>query len=332
MAYQRLTIFHIEVPLLRPFSIAGGSVRSRSVALVRFGEGPVGWGEAAPYPGQDESVESVVTAARRGGSTPTLQAAIDEAVSDHDARLLDTPLSGGIGDTRGIIPVSVAVGLADPLEAVDRAADEGVARFKLKIEPGVIDHVSEIRSRYADAVIGLDANGSFDADTVGELEPLGELDISYVEQPVADLTSDAAQTLARMAIAPIFADEAIRSVEDVHTVLGLGHVAGVVVKPGRLGWTGALAARAAATSAGKMWRASGLLETGLGRAYTDILAACTDAFISDVAPAEWFLEDGIVPSRFADGDILVPSRPGVGVDPSPDAIERYLVESFDFSE
>jgi len=276
-------------------------------------------------------MESVVKAVRDGGRTPTLQAAIDEAVVDHEARLVDTSLSGGIGDTRGLVPVSVAIGLSDPIGDTDRAADEGVARFKLKIEPGRLEHVAEIRRRYADATIGLDANGSFDEDTVGELESLGELGISYLEQPVADLTSDAARRLAAMAVAPIFADEAIRSVDDVGAVLGLDHVAGIVVKPGRLGWTGALAARAAATSSSKMWRASGLLESGLGRAYTDILGSCTDAFISDVAPAEWFLADGVAPSRFADGDIMVPNGPGVGVEPSPDAIERYLVESFDFS-
>lgn len=331
MADQRLTIFHLEIPLLRPFSTAGGSVASRSVALVRFGEDPFGWGEAAPYPGQDESVESLVRAARDGGRSPTLQAAIDEAVSDHQARLDDLSLSHGIGDTRGIVPVSVAIGLSDPVGSADRAADEGVARFKLKIEPGRIAHVSEIRSRYSDAVIGLDANGSFDEGTVGELQSMGELGISYLEQPVTDLASDAGRRLAEMAVAPIFADEAVRSMNDANAMLAIDHVAGIVVKPGRLGWKGALAARAAATSSGKMWRASGLLETGLGRAYTDILGSCTDAFISDVAPAEWFLADGLTVSRFADGDILVPNGPGVGVEPSSDAVERYLVESFDFS-
>ncbi len=200
--------------------------------------------------------------------------------------------------------------------------DQGVSHFKLKITPGRIDHVAEIRKAHPNAVLGIDANGSFDASTVSELGLLANLDVAYVEQPVVDMTSEAAATARSLVGAPLFADESVRSVADADNLLVHAHIDGVVVKPGRLGWSGALVVREMANAAGKLWRASGLLETGIGRAYTNTLAACPDAFVSDVAPAEWFLE----------ADITVPSEAGVRVDPDPELLDRYLVTQIDLDQ
>jgi O-succinylbenzoate synthase len=309
MADQPVTIFHLEIPLRSPFTTSGGSIASRSVALVRVGDDLYGWGEAAPFPGQDEPISAVLSAARAGESTPTLDAAIDEAHADLRARLDGESLFCIAGATKEVLDVSLAVGLADPIAEVDRAVEEGISRFKLKIEPGRVGHVAEIRRGYPDVLLGLDANGSFDLDSMSELNALLALGISYVEQPFSDLASVPAIEV------PVFADESVRSVTSAEAALALDHVDGVVVKPGRLGWSGALAVRELANSAAKLWRASGLLETGIGRAYTDILAACPDAFVSDVAPAEWYLDTDVTESRYANAHITVPTGPGLGITP-----------------
>jgi len=312
MADQPVTIFHLEIPLRQPFSTSGGSLESRSVVLVRVGDDPYGWGEAAPFPGQDEPISDVFQAVLAGESTPTLDAAIDEARADLRARLAGESLFHVAGATREILEVSLAVGLDNPLDDVDRAIQKGVSRFKLKIEPGRVGHVAEVRRKYPDVQVGLDANGSFGVSSVAELDALSALDISYLEQPFSDMALCPAMDVI------VFADESVRSVAGAQDVLALDHVDGVVVKPGRLGWSGALAVRELANDAGKLWRASGLLETGIGRAYTDILAACPDAFASDVAPADWFLATDITESRYADTHITVPLGPGLGVAPDID--------------
>jgi O-succinylbenzoate synthase len=309
MANQPVTIFHLEIPLRSPFTTSGGSIASRSVALVRVGDDLYGWGEAAPFPGQDEPISAVLSAARAGESTPTLDAAIDEAHADLRARLDGESLFCVAGATKEVLDVSLAVGLADPIAEVDRAVEEGISRFKLKIEPGRVGHVAEIRRGHPDVLLGLDANGSFDLNSMSELNALLALGISYVEQPFSDLASVPAIEV------PVFADESVRSVTSAEAALALDHVDGVVVKPGRLGWSGALAVRELANSAAKLWRASGLLETGIGRAYTDILAACPDAFVSDVAPAEWYLDTDVTESRYANAHITVPTGPGLGITP-----------------
>lgn len=329
MGDRPVTIFHLEIPLRRPFETALGTIKHRSLALVRVGDEPFGWGEAAPYPGQDEPIDEVLKAARQGERTPTLHAALDEATADLQARLRGVSLSPCIEAARETVPMSMAVGLSDAIGVVEGFVAQGIHRFKLKVRPGRLHHVADIRSAHPDVIIGLDANGSFGADTVGGLAALADLDITYLEQPVADLGSDAARELRSMVDAPIFADESIRSVSDAEAVLELEHIDGVVVKPGRLGWTGALDIRALANASGKLWRASGLLETGIGRAYTDTLAACADAFVSDVAPASWFLEDDVAPLRHVEGSLLSPRGPGLGVEPDMDLIDRYLVERVD---
>jgi O-succinylbenzoate synthase len=311
MADQPVTIFHLEIPLRSPFATSGGSIATRSVALVRLGDDPYGWGEAAPFPGQDEPIEDVLRAARVGKSTPTLDAAIDEARADLRARLLGESLFQAVGATRRNLEVSLAVGLTDPISEVDRAVNEGISRFKLKIEPGRVGHVVEIRRSHPDVLLGLDANGSFNLSSMSELHALSALSISYLEQPFSDLAALPAAGIT------VFADESVRSVAGAQAVLALDHVDGVVVKPGRLGWSGALAVRELANDAGKLWRASGLLETGIGRAYTDILAACPDAFVSDVAPADWFLTTDVTESRYSDGRITVLSGVGLGITPNP---------------
>jgi O-succinylbenzoate synthase len=329
MADQPVTIFHLEIPLRRPFSTSGGSIASRSVALVRVGDGPYGWGEAAPFPGQDEPIVDVVHAAQTGESTPTLRAAIDEALADLRARLIGESLARAVGATRKVLDVSLAVGLTDPIAEVDRAAEEGISRFKLKIEPDRLEHVTQIRRSHPEALIGLDANGSFDLGTIAELRRVSNLDIAYLEQPVSGLVSAQGLDLRAVIDVPVFADESVRSLDDAEMALALDHVDGVVIKPGRLGWSGSLAIRDLANAAGKLWRASGLLETGIGRAYTDVLAACPDASGSDVAPAGWFLETDITESRHVAGCITVPTGPGVGVTPDAEILERYEIFRFD---
>jgi len=330
MLKEPVTIFHLDLPLGTPFSTAGGTVGSRSVALVRMGSGPYGWGEAAPYPGQDESIEEVLLAARTGASTPTLKAALDEASSDLRARVAGESLAQIVGATLSTVPVSIAVGLTDPLGEVERAVDLGVSRFKLKIEPGRVDHVAEVRRRHKEVVVGVDANGSFGPTTVHDLVPLADLGIAYLEQPVADLAAPEMSSMKWPVDVPVFADESVRSVSDAAVVLGLGHVDGVVVKPGRLGLSGALVVTAMANASDKLWRASGLLETGIGRAFNDILAARPDAFVSDVAPAEWFLERDVAASRNVEGSVVTPAGPGLGVEPNEDLLDQpWLKDWFD---
>lgn len=321
----RATLFPIDIPLRHTFATAGGTVSSRSCVLVRVrGEGGEGWGEAAPYPGQDEPVGRLLDAAREGAATTTLHAAIDEALSDLGARARSEPL---LTSGESTLSMCVAVGIDGASDTIDSLVDQGVARFKIKVAPGAIDHLLGVRHRHPGIVIGIDGNASFGDLDRYDLGILHDVGLAFAEELFAEWVTGGAEMFTEMTGVPIFADESVRSVDDASRMLAVPAVAGITVKPGRLGWQGALAIRDLANASGKLWRASGLLETAIGRAFTDHLAADESAFLSDVAPASFFLESAVAGESWANGEVVVPVGPGLGVAPDAEGIERYLTSA-----
>jgi O-succinylbenzoate synthase len=319
----RTRLHHLDIPLLAPFRTATGVLGSRSVVLVAVGDGVTGWGEAAPYPGQDETIQEMIERARASSASPALAAGLDEALHDHDARRRGVPLHPVTVDE---VPVSVALGIDDALERASELAELGVARFKVKIAPGAIDHLAAIREAHPDALLGVDGNQSFESMDRHGLGVLVDTGVAYAEELFTDWVSGAAEAFVDLSGIPLFADESVRSITDVQRLVTLPAVGGITVKPGRLGWSGSLEAVATAQDAGRAWRASGLLETGIGRAYTDLLAADASAAPSDVAPATAFLSGDIAGDRAGFGVVRVPKGVGIGATPDPDALERYTVE------
>jgi L-alanine-DL-glutamate epimerase-like enolase superfamily enzyme len=81
-----------------------------------------------------------------------------------------------------------------------------------------------------------------------------------------------------------------------------------------------------AREAGKLWRASGLLETAVGRSFTLALAAQHDAFASDVAPAALFFADNVASHAVLDGDIVVPTGFGTGIDVDVEVVRDQAID------
>ena len=326
------TLYQLELPLRAPFVTATGEVTRRMVGIVAITqEGVTGWGEAAPFPGQDEPFEAVMMAARNGGMTPCLAAAVDEAVCDSIARSRGERLVDELGASTQQVPASVAVSIGDDaLDHVEKAVASGIGRVKVKIAPGRLGHVRRVRERFPDLTIGVDANGSFDATNWMELTSLKDLDVSYVEQPFAHLDRREVGSLQSEGLS-VFADESVRSVADGVVLLDDPNVDGIVIKPGRLGWQASIVLAQLTREAGKRWRVSGLLESGIGRVYTDLLAAAHDAYLPDVAPADWFISRDIVESRYEQGVVTIPDGAGTGLVVDRDEVETRAVESVQIS-
>jgi O-succinylbenzoate synthase len=319
--------YHLEVPLLNPFKTATGNVSMRSAGLVSVaGSGAIGWGEASPYPGQDEPFGEVLEGARTGAMTPTLAAALDEAMCDLVARERGVSLNSELGPTDVAVPISLAVGIGSAaISTVRTAWDAGVTRFKIKIMPGHTGHVADIRRLFPDAIIGVDANGSFDVSTIAEILALTSVDIAYVEQPTAGINDAAVRMLADAGFT-VFVDESIRSASDAQRVLAMPTVAGIVVKPGRLGWSASVEVVEMARAVGKLWRVSGLLETAVGRSFSLALAAASDSSVSDVAPASWFFSYDVASQPLNGGNLVVPTGAGTGLDVDTDVVNARALE------
>ncbi|HVB91043.1 MAG TPA: enolase C-terminal domain-like protein [Acidimicrobiales bacterium] len=272
------------------------------------------------------------------GSSPVdrmLAAVFEMAVSDAELRLGGRSMAEALGTVAGFgaMPVGAVVGipadrnLDQVRESVGRAVGQGVARVRLKIEPGWdVEPVRVVRDEHPDLVLQVDANGSFgleDGD-VAELERLAEFGVLCIEQPLppADLVAHA--ELARRLTVPICLDESLSSPRRVLDALRNESCRVACLKPGRLGGVRATrTAHAACTEAGVSVFVGGFFEAGLGRSSNLALAArmSEDApgLVGDLGePAAYLTVDPCGYPAVHNGWVRVPDQPGVG--PPPDEI------------
>jgi o-succinylbenzoate synthase len=184
-----------------------------------------------------------------------------------------------------------------------------------------------VRERFGeDLPLQVDANAAYsraDSATLAALDPYG---LILIEQPLApdDLLGHA--RLAQVVSTPICLDESITSARLAADAIELGACSIVNIKAGRVG--GYLEARrvhdVCAARGIPVW-CGGMLETGLGRAANVALGALDNFTLpgDTSASARYFAEDLTEPFVMVDGRLEVPSGPGLGVQPRPDALARF---------
>ena len=324
-------MWELSIPLRSPFSTAVGRITQRRVILVSINDGSfTGWGEAAPYPGvTPDSIDDAWRTLERGSIlSPTATAALDEATSDLSARRIDKPLWEFVGGASRPIPRSLAVGLdEDPLA---RIAETGAGGVKLKIRPGSdLPRVEDVRTAFPEMLIGVDANGSYRWEDRSALLAMDGLGVAYVEQPFPadDLTSHA--RLRDEIVASVALDEPVDCEAAAIRVIEAGACDLLVVKPARVGMVAARTIHDLALAAGLRIKASGLLETQIGRAFTFAIATLPAATFSDVAEASWFLDGSILNAGRDDptGGSIPADAAGIGFDPDPTIFARYVVRT-----
>lgn len=332
-AVAHVELVRVRLALARPFVTAHGTETSRDVLLVRAlaADGTEGWGEcgalAQPtYTGEWlEGAEAVLrrflVPALLAGREPRVvghpmaAAALEAAVLHLRLAAAGTSLSTWAGAVRDRVPCGVAVGIAPSVDAlVEEVAEHlaaGYLRVKLKVRPGWdLEPVAAVRARWPELALGVDANGAYrrrDLDAaLGVLDGLGLVEI---EQPLpADDLVGLAEA-ARRLDTPVCLDESIGSVSDLETALALGAVDHVNLKPGRVGGImEALSLHDLARERGVPMWVGGMLDTGVAKAVSVVLAALPGATLPGDLPASrrWFTEDVTEPWDVApDGTMAV---------------------------
>ncbi|MEN8234684.1 MAG: enolase C-terminal domain-like protein [Actinomycetota bacterium] len=318
-------MWELAIPLRSPFVTATGNVRERRLVVVEINDGSTsGWGEAAPYPGATpDTVEDAWSTLERGSVlSPTAAAAIDEAEADLDARQKAIPLWQAIDGSRRPVPMSIAVGLDE--DPVERVGETGADAAKLKIRPGVdIERVAALLEEMPDISVGVDANGSYTWDERDALLDLDGLGVAYIEQPFGAADLPAHARLRDEIVAPVALDEPIDSEDAAIRAIEAGACDIVVVKPGRVGISAARAIHDVALAGGLRIKASGLIETEIGRAHTRAVASLPGAVHSDVAEASWYLSRGVGSGDRRGTEAW--DEPGIGFSPDPGVFAPYVV-------
>lgn len=333
----------VTLPLVEPFATAHGTERVRHLVVVRVLGGHEGWGECAALSAPtytEEWADGAAVVLRdhlaplllRGGldalsvvaGHPMAKASLEMAVLDAELRAAERSLAEHLGATRTRVPSGIALGLGATLNDVDAAVTAGYRRVKLKVVPGGEDGVRAVRSAHPDLLLQVDANGAYAGDPSG-LARLDDLGLLLIEQPLAadDLLGHA--ELAATLQTPLCLDESITSLRSLDVALAVGACRAVNLKPGRVGGLGvAVAIHDRGVAAGIDLWCGGMLESGLGRAANVALAALPGFTLpGDLSPSSrWYEEDLTEPVEMVDGELEVPTSPGLGRTPLEDVLRR----------
>jgi muconate cycloisomerase len=281
---------------------------------------------------------------------PYAKTALDEALHDIKGKALGVPVYQLLGgQVREEIPIAHSLGWLEYEEAVSEAAaavSEGIKTIKIKVGRDAtydVRVVREVREAIGpDPDIVVDANQGWPTPkyAIGILEQLREYRIRYAEQPVEGLRRMAEVTAGT--VVPIMADESAWTPQDVLEIVerrAADMISLYTTKPGGL-WNAKKVA-AVAEAAGLPLNVNGSHETGVGNAGNLHLVASTAAVteagvfpvtsLKDDQPTalagKMYLDDIVTrPFEYRDGCLLVPDRPGLGVELDASKVAEYRVE------
>jgi O-succinylbenzoate synthase len=181
-----------------------------------------------------------------------------------------------------------------------------------------------VRERWPDVLLQVDANTAYTLADARQLAKLDPFDLLLIEQPLPEDDILGHADLARLLTTPVCLDESIESARDAAAAIRLGAAAIINIKPGRVG--GYLEARrihdVCVANGIPVW-CGGMLETGIGRAANVALASLPGFTLpGDTSASDrYFTRDVTPPFELVDGQLRVPTGPGIGVDPVLDVLD-----------
>lgn len=353
MRIAAMDVFPIDLAISEPIPMSSGVIASTGNVIVRLvsDDGWVGWGEGVEAPaltGQRqpdivsdlETLRDVVVGmdpTRIGDcwmrarlalpSATTARGAIDIAIHDLVARSLEVPVYQLIGGAiRDRVPALTLVGSGDSrtdIEKLEKKVAEGFTWFKVKLGMGSARTEGETLSAArhlvgADGVICGDANEGWEEEEALEfLRDAADIDVRFVEQPVARTDPGALLRVAERSPIPICADESAGTLESVLGFAGtaVGGVSLKLIKHG--GITGVMRGAAICATAGLDVNLAGkVIESSVSAAANLHCAAAMESIDFGCSPANQGVvldvtEDSVTADR---GTFQVPDGPGLGIE------------------
>jgi O-succinylbenzoate synthase len=226
--------------------------------------------------------------------------------------------------------VGIQPSITTLLDVVSDYLADGYARIKLKIKPGWdVAPVEAVRERFGELIpLQVDGNAAYTLADARVLRRLDPFDLLLIEQPLAEDDIRQHAELAKLIKTPICLDESVVSVRAAADAIALNACQVINIKAGRVG--GYLAARRihdlCRANGMPVW-CGGMVETGLGRAANAALAALPGFTLTgDISASDRFYDEDITePFVMDDGQIEVPTGPGLGVEPIQAALEKFTV-------
>ena len=241
---MQLRLHQFELELAQPFKIARDSYDRRQTLIVELYDGKYsGFGEAIAhsYYGVDVTemknelealrpqIESYLLKnpedfyqfflQKYFSEMPFLRCALDEAAHDIWAQRLQLPLyaAWGLSLTKRPLPVSnftIGIGTVDEMMAKIEAQPNPIYKIKLGT-PNDLEIVENLK-KYTSAALRVDANcGWTVAETIYNSKYLKQMNVEFIEQPLAAEAWEEMEEVFAKSKLPIVADESCRTEQDV---------------------------------------------------------------------------------------------------------------------
>ena len=362
MKIDSLTLFHIRLPLVTPFATSFGSIDHKECILVELhAEGLVGYGESAVErdPGYNYETtgtawhilkdfvaplilgQDVVDAAdfqrRVAGirghflAKAGVEMALWDLLGKRDGKSLKEMFGGG----REKVEVGVSIGIQEKASSLVRSAEgyvkQGYNRLKIKIKPGRdVEDTSAVRKAFPRIRLQVDANSAYTLETSKTLQPLDQLDLLLIEQPLYEDDIWDHRVLQEQFKTPICLDESIVSPRHARYALEMEACRIINIKPGRVGGLSqGLEIHELCRAQGVPVWCGGMLETGVGRA-SNLAIATLPGFTlpGDISASDRYFPRDITHERFTlnpDSTIDVPTAPGLGVTIDEEARQKFTL-------
>lgn len=358
----------LSLPLVEPFAASHGQILSRPLVTVRVvcDDSVDGWGEVSAMPeatytnetaqssyallkaelaksmvGESFEPEEIGPRLRTRNWPPMAIAGVEMALLDAHLRRHSQSLAGSLGVSASHVTAGAAIGLGNDKHIVSKTRElvsEGYGRLKLKVQPGNDRQaVAAARSEAPNVHLQVDANGSYDLDSVDSLVQMAKrYELQAIEQPFSSDDARAATALVNALAADdiptvVVADESVESVVDVETLASQNALTAVSIKPARVGGlTNAVSMLERCRSLGLQATAGGMLESGLGRHALAAFAGLQGLSIpGDLSPASrWIADDPWPDIGLSDLGIAVPQGHGVAPEPDMQTLDRLTEKSF----
>lgn len=362
MKIESFTLYHISMPLVAPFETSFGRETERQCVLITLrAEGLTGYGECVATRDPGYSYETAGTAWHilKDFVAPLLlgqdvidaedfqtrvegirghhlaKAGVEMALWDLLGKRDGKSLKEMFGGTCDKVEVGVSIGIQDSaavlVRTVESYLEKGYRRVKIKIKPGrEVEETLAVRRAYPDLRLQVDANSAYTSETADALQPLDELDLLLIEQPLFEDDIWDHRKLQAEFKTPICLDESVISPRHARYALEMEACKIINIKP----------ARVAGLSQGIMihdyclarnvpvW-CGGMLETGVGRA-SNLAIASLPGFIlpGDISASDRYYERDITNERFVlngDSTIDVPNGHGLGITIDPEALKQFTL-------
>lgn len=362
MKIDSITLHHLSMPLVAPFETSFGRETQRECVLITLrAEGLTGYGEcvATREPGYNYETTGTAWHILKDFIAPLIldqdltdahdfqrrverirghhlaKAGVEMALWDLLGKREGKSLKQLFGGVRERVEVGVSIGIQESASALVRTVEsyleKGYRRVKIKIKPGrEVEETTAVRRAFPDLRLQVDANSAYTLETASALDPLDELNLLLIEQPLfEDDIWDHRKLQARFKTA-ICLDESILTPRHARYALEMEACRNINIKPARVGGLSqAIMIHDYCYERGVPVWCGGMLETGVGRASNLAIASLPGYVLpGDISASDRYYHRDITNERFLlndDSTITVPDKPGLGVTMDEDALKQFTL-------